>query len=286
MAQARAETVQRALATRGPMEPVARREDLELPGAAGPLAARLYGPPRGERAGLLVYFHGGGHVIGDLTTCESVCRFLSRHAGVNVLAVDYRLAPEHPFPAAADDATASLRWAAEEAESLGADPGRIAVGRRQRRRQHRHGGRARHGHGRGPGAGLPAADLPGLRLLLQAALVHGVRSGLPAHQGRDGLVSRPLPAGGADALRPAGVAAARRGPVGPAPGLCGHRGLRPAARRGRGVRAQRWPPPACRWRCGATTGWCTASPTGPGMGRSSRDAMLEAAGALRLGLAG
>ncbi len=77
---------------------------------------------------MLLYFHGGGFVIGDLVTCESVCRFLARHAGVSVLAVDYRMGPEHPFPAAVEDATAALEWARDNAATLGVDPARIAVG--------------------------------------------------------------------------------------------------------------------------------------------------------------
>lgn len=127
VAQAREETVQRALATRGVMEPVASVEDMRLPGPAGPLSARLYVPEHADPR-LLVYLHGGGFVVGDLVTCESVCRFLAHHAGVRVLAVDYRMGPEHLFPAAVEDATAALAWANENAASLGADPARIAVG--------------------------------------------------------------------------------------------------------------------------------------------------------------
>ncbi len=77
---------------------------------------------------MLVYFHGGGWVVGDLDTHDAPCRLLARAAGVRVLSVDYRLAPEHRFPAAADDALAAFRWAVEHAAELGADPRRIAVG--------------------------------------------------------------------------------------------------------------------------------------------------------------
>ncbi len=119
--EARAETLSQALATRGPMEPVERIEELELPSPAGPIRARLYHPYGGGEA-LLVYFHGGGFVVGDLATCESVCRFLARYAGVRVLAVDYRRAPEHRFPAAVDDACAALAWASAQGAK------RIAVG--------------------------------------------------------------------------------------------------------------------------------------------------------------
>lgn len=96
----------------------------------GTLPGRLY-TPTGDVAdptGLLVFFHGGGFVFGDLDTHDAPCRFLAERAGVRVLAVDYRRAPEHPFPAAYDDAVSALRWAFDNATSIGVDPGRIAVG--------------------------------------------------------------------------------------------------------------------------------------------------------------
>ncbi len=105
--------------------------ELLLDGAAGPLRARHYRPPATGVAGrqpLLVFLHGGGFVIGDLDTHDEPCRILCRHAQVQVLSIDYRLAPEHPFPAAVDDALAAFRWAAEHADELGADPDRVAVG--------------------------------------------------------------------------------------------------------------------------------------------------------------
>ena len=127
--QARALNRRGAAACAGPPLPMARVEGLEVPGPAGTIPARLYEPVAGGGARpLLVYFHGGGWVIGDLDTHDSVCRFLAAAAGVPVLSVDYRLAPEHPFPAAAEDAAAGFRWAAEHAAELGADPARIAVG--------------------------------------------------------------------------------------------------------------------------------------------------------------
>jgi acetyl esterase len=105
--------------------------ELELEGAEGPLRARHYLPPRSsapEKPPLLVFFHGGGFVIGDLDTHDEPCRLLCRHAGVQVLSVDYRLAPEHPFPAGVGDALAAFRWALAHASELGADPQRVAVG--------------------------------------------------------------------------------------------------------------------------------------------------------------
>ena len=113
--------VNETVAIEGPPERVYDVRDLTIPGPAGPLAARLYSPPPAEGGlALLVHYHGGGHVVGDLDSCEGACRLFARHAGVAVLSVDYRLAPEHPFPAAVDDAVAGFRWAAEHA----ARPGR------------------------------------------------------------------------------------------------------------------------------------------------------------------
>jgi acetyl esterase len=102
-------------------------EDLMIDGAAGQIRARLY-PAKEKDAPLLVFFHGGGFVFGDLDTHDAPCRVLRRHAGINVLAVDYRLAPEHPFPAAVEDARAALKWAQANAKRLGADPARIGIG--------------------------------------------------------------------------------------------------------------------------------------------------------------
>ncbi|MGO9499544.1 MAG: alpha/beta hydrolase, partial [Solirubrobacteraceae bacterium] len=111
-------------------KPVAVRavQDLEIDNAAG-LWARHYRPPEpGGPHPLLVFYHGGGFLYGDLDTHDGVCRLLCRHAGAHVLAIDYRLAPEHPFPAAVDDARTALRWAYANAERLGADPSRVGVG--------------------------------------------------------------------------------------------------------------------------------------------------------------
>ena len=110
--------------------------DLTLPGPAGPLRARHYAPvdapvDAGGTATLrplLVFFHGGGFVVGDLQTHDVLCRLICRDADVHVLSVDYRLAPEHEAPAAVEDAYAAYRWAVAGAAELGADPDRIAVG--------------------------------------------------------------------------------------------------------------------------------------------------------------
>src|SRR5947209_6806968 len=103
--------------------------DLRLETAAGELAARHYAPAeRGEALPLLVYYHGGGFTYGDLETHDGVCRALCTHSGAHVLAIDYRLAPEEPFPAAVEDARAALAWASEHAADLGADAARVGVG--------------------------------------------------------------------------------------------------------------------------------------------------------------
>jgi acetyl esterase len=127
--EARQEIRREAASVAGRPLPVARVEATTIPGPAGTLMARLYVPWGAPAAGpLLVYLHGGGWVVGDLDTHDIPCRFLAREAGVRVLAVDYRRAPEHPFPAAVHDAVAAVRFAIAEAERLGADPARVAVG--------------------------------------------------------------------------------------------------------------------------------------------------------------
>ncbi|HEU0304065.1 MAG TPA: alpha/beta hydrolase [Gaiellaceae bacterium] len=95
---------------------------------AGGVPGRLYRPSGATGLGLLVYFHGGGWVVGGLDTHDSTCRALAVDSGQAVLSVDYRLAPEYPFPAALDDAVATTRWAHDNAASLGCDPTRLAVG--------------------------------------------------------------------------------------------------------------------------------------------------------------
>ncbi|MGZ5399107.1 MAG: alpha/beta hydrolase [Nocardioides sp.] len=106
-------------------QPIGAVRDLPV----GDRSGRLYVPTGATSPGpLLVFFHGGGFICGDLDTHDPVCRFLAEHSGVRVLSVDYRLAPEHTFPAAHDDCVASYRWVVEHAESLGADPAKLAVG--------------------------------------------------------------------------------------------------------------------------------------------------------------
>ena len=104
-------------------QPVGAVRDLTVAG----LSARLYTPSL-SRGPLLVFFHGGGFMYGDLDSHDPACRFLAERSGVRVLAIDYRLAPEQPFPAAYDDAISAYRWVVEHADELGVDPERLAVG--------------------------------------------------------------------------------------------------------------------------------------------------------------
>jgi acetyl esterase len=103
--------------------------DIEAPGPTGPMRLRRYAPtesgPKSKAA--ILFMHGGGCVIGDLETHDIFCRALCHDTGAMVFALDYRLAPEHPFPAAVEDSVAALTWLAREAETLGIDPERIAV---------------------------------------------------------------------------------------------------------------------------------------------------------------
>lgn len=127
--QARARIRAGAAAAAAPKQSQPTVEDLAIPGPAGPIPARFYEPGGMgiEERPLIVYFHGGGWTIGDLDTSDGVCRFLALNVPATVLSVDYRLAPEHPFPAAVDDAVAAFLWAALDNTRLGVDPSRIAV---------------------------------------------------------------------------------------------------------------------------------------------------------------
>ncbi|HET6828837.1 MAG TPA: alpha/beta hydrolase, partial [Ramlibacter sp.] len=106
-------------------------QDLVAQGPAGPIPLRIYRPLGSIPADplpVLVYYHGGGWVIGDLDTHDTLCRELANGAGCAVVAVDYRMGPEHRFPAAVDDANAALRWVSHNARDLSVDASRIAVG--------------------------------------------------------------------------------------------------------------------------------------------------------------
>jgi acetyl esterase len=112
----------------GPPENVARVENLTIPGPAGEIPIRTYTPEGDGPFPILVFFHGGGWVIGNLDTHDSICRSLANQADCVVVSVDYRLAPENKFPAAAAAAFGATQWVAANADQLNADPARIAVG--------------------------------------------------------------------------------------------------------------------------------------------------------------
>ena len=112
-----------------PKAALARVEDLHLPARDGhALPARLYAASRDVALPLLLYLHGGGFTIGSIATHDILCRELARLSGCAVLSLDYRLAPEHRFPTASNDAWDALQWMARNAATLGADPARLAVG--------------------------------------------------------------------------------------------------------------------------------------------------------------
>ena len=134
IAQARAAHDAETAAMSGPGEEVAEVRDVEAPGPGGPIPIRLFRPlesragaPRGGGLPLVAYLHGGGWVVGTIDAFDPVCRALANAAGAIVASIGYRLAPEHPFPAAVEDARAAVRWLAANARELAADPGRIGI---------------------------------------------------------------------------------------------------------------------------------------------------------------
>ena len=111
-----------------PGQAVARVEDRRLPGPAGDIPVRVYTPAGDGPRPVLVFFHGGGWVIGSIETHDNTCRALANAIPAIVVSVDYRLAPEHKFPAAAEDCYAATRWVAANATEIGADGNRLAIG--------------------------------------------------------------------------------------------------------------------------------------------------------------
>ncbi len=113
-----------------PAPAIADARGVRIPSPNGSIAARLYTPlGAGVAPGPgLLYFHGGGFIVGDVSSYDSACRRLAAHSRLRVLSVDYRLAPEHAFPAAHDDAEQALRWVSDHAGALGMDANRLAVG--------------------------------------------------------------------------------------------------------------------------------------------------------------
>jgi acetyl esterase len=126
-AEARAQMEATARARKAEPLPVARVEERMIPGPAGEIRLRLYWPNAPAPAPAIVYYHGGGHVIGSLDTHDLVARNLCAGVDAVVASVDYRMGPEHKFPAAVEDCVAALSWVHANAASLGIDPGRVGV---------------------------------------------------------------------------------------------------------------------------------------------------------------
>ena len=124
----RAESAAAFQALAGPPQAVARIMNRTIPGPAEPIPVRVYWPETGRKLPVLVYFHGGGWVIGNLDQVDAQCRAIANGAGCVVVSVDYRLAPEHKFPAAVDDAYAAVQYVADHPSEFHVDASRIAVG--------------------------------------------------------------------------------------------------------------------------------------------------------------
>lgn len=126
-AEARAQMEATAQSRKAEPLPVARVEERVIPGPVGNIRLRIYWPNTSAQLPAIVYYHGGGHVIGSLDTHDLVARNLCAGAEALVASVDYRMGPEHKFPAAVEDSFAALRWVHAHANELGADPDRIGV---------------------------------------------------------------------------------------------------------------------------------------------------------------
>ncbi|MDG4810248.1 alpha/beta hydrolase [Micromonospora sp. WMMD1120] len=128
LAEARAADLAAIRAGGGPVEPVTEVRDERIPGPAGELPLRVYRPARPGPLPTLLYFFGGGWTLGGIDTADGICRRLANAVPCQVITVGYRLAPEHPFPAAVHDCHAAVTWIARHAEKWGVDPARLAVG--------------------------------------------------------------------------------------------------------------------------------------------------------------
>lgn len=115
-------------ALEGEKEPIKNVEDRKIPGPGGSIPVRMYTPEGEGSLPILVYFHGGGWVLCNLDTHDSICRAIANLVGCIVVSVDYRLAPEHKYPAAVEDCYAATCWVAQNAAAIGGDPTRLAIG--------------------------------------------------------------------------------------------------------------------------------------------------------------
>ncbi|HEX3316598.1 MAG TPA: alpha/beta hydrolase fold domain-containing protein, partial [Solirubrobacteraceae bacterium] len=125
--QARQTHIDQSRVVSGPPEQVAEVREVTIDGPGGARPARTYRPETPHRPGAILYLHGGGWVTGTLDTYDPLSRALANATGAVVVLLDYRLAPEHPFPAAVQDSMAALGWLPQHAAELGADPDRLAV---------------------------------------------------------------------------------------------------------------------------------------------------------------
>ena len=223
-------------AIRPPSPEVGEVTDGVMPGPGGDLPYRLYrpaAPPDGPRP-IVVYFHGGGWVLGDLDSDDPLCRDLCARSGAVVVSVNYRHAPEARFPAAAQDAFAAVRWVDANAARLGGVAGQLAVagwsaGATYRNRRMPDGPRRRSAAHR-----RAAADMPSRGLGNDAAVLCGERRRIHPHDRAHAVVLGSLRRPGRPRRPPRRTAA--RQPGRSAAGLHRHRGLRPAAGRGRRLR--------------------------------------------------
>ena len=126
--RARVQALRRRMSAGYAPEAVARIHDRQIPVDGAQVSARVYHPSGDAALPVLIYFFGGGFIMGDIGAVDEVCRAMANRAGCIVVAAEYRLAPEHKFPGPVEDGFAAVRWVAEQAENFGGDPSRLAVG--------------------------------------------------------------------------------------------------------------------------------------------------------------
>ena len=177
----------------GPVEDVPAVADHHVPVTGGEITVRLYSPAGHGPHPVLVFYHGGGWVIGDLYTHDGICRSLVNAAGCAVASVDYRLAPEYKYPTPVDDSYAGLQWVAANGARLGARSRPDRGGRRQRGRQPRRGDGAAGARSARPAAALQLLIYPVTELLVRHAVLSRERHRLPADHRGHAVVLGALP---------------------------------------------------------------------------------------------